>query len=181
MKEYVRGLFTTEVEINWTSDCTQLYFAESIRKNFVVTDRTDSYCTRGLHSLFTSRSGLRSVFWSLSVMIKKCCCNDVAAFAKLSDVTLYARTSDRWKYVSGGERFLCRSHILALIFVDSWSEVVWGRLWHRYHRIICANVEKNQPETLTSFIIVGSLFATYSGRFCTISWSEISFWNNFFH
>ena len=26
MKEYVHGLFTTEVEINWTSDCTQLYF-----------------------------------------------------------------------------------------------------------------------------------------------------------
>ena len=24
---------------------------------------------------------------------------------------------------------------------------------------------KNQPETLTSFIIVGSLFTTYSGRF----------------
>ena len=23
MKEYVHGLFTTEVEINWTSDCTQ--------------------------------------------------------------------------------------------------------------------------------------------------------------
>ena len=45
-------------------------------------------------------------------MIKKCCGNDVAAFAKLSYVTL------RWKYVSGGERFLCRSHILALIFVD---------------------------------------------------------------
>ena len=32
MKEYVRGLLTTEVEINWTSDCTQLYFVESIRK-----------------------------------------------------------------------------------------------------------------------------------------------------
>ena len=31
MKEYVHGLFTTEVEINWTSDCTQLYFVESIR------------------------------------------------------------------------------------------------------------------------------------------------------
>ena len=26
MKEYVHGLFTTEDEINWTSDCTQLYF-----------------------------------------------------------------------------------------------------------------------------------------------------------
>ena len=34
MEEYVHGLFTTEVEINWTSDCTQLYFVESIR-NFV--------------------------------------------------------------------------------------------------------------------------------------------------
>ena len=36
MKEYVNGLFTTEVENNWTSDCTQVYFVESIRKNFVL-------------------------------------------------------------------------------------------------------------------------------------------------
>ena len=34
MKEYVHGLFTTEEEINWTSDCTQLYFVEPIRKKF---------------------------------------------------------------------------------------------------------------------------------------------------
>ena len=65
MKEYVHGLFTTEVEINSTSDCTQLYFVESIRKNFIVTDGTNSYCKGGLHPLFTSRSGLRSVFWTL--------------------------------------------------------------------------------------------------------------------
>ena len=51
-------------------------------------------------------------------MIKKCCGNDVAAFAKLSHVTFICTYSDRWKYVSGGERFVCRSHILALIFVD---------------------------------------------------------------
>ena len=50
-------------------------------------------------------------------MIKKCCGNDVAAFAKLSHVVI-CTYSDRWKYVSGRERFLCRSHILALIFVD---------------------------------------------------------------
>ena len=31
VKEYVHGLFTTEVE-NCTSNCTQLYFVESIRK-----------------------------------------------------------------------------------------------------------------------------------------------------
>ena len=36
MKEYVHGLFTT-VE-NCTSNCTQLYFVKSIRKNFVLTD-----------------------------------------------------------------------------------------------------------------------------------------------
>ena len=48
-------------------------------------------------------------------MIKKCCGNDVAAFTKLSHVT--GTYSARWKYVSGEERFLCRSHILALIFV----------------------------------------------------------------
>ena len=54
--------------------------------------------------------------------------------------------SDWWKYVSGsskfGERILCRSHILALTFVDLWSQVVWSRLWYRYYRIICANVGK---------------------------------------
>ena len=182
MKEYVHGLFTTEVEINSTSDCTQLYFVESIRKNFIVTDGTNSYCKGGLHPLFTSRSGLRSVFWTLlwsrnAAVTTWLHCEVVAC-------NFICTYSDRWKYVSGGERFLCRSHILALIFVDSWrkwSQVVWGRLWHRYHRIICANVGKNQPETQTSFIIVGSLFTTYSGRFCTMSWSEISFWNNFFH
>ena len=91
MKEYVHGLFTTEVEINWTLDCTQLYFVESIRKNFVLTDGTGSYCNGGLHSHFTSRSGLRSVLDF--IMIKKCCGNDVAAFAKLLHVTLYARTA----------------------------------------------------------------------------------------
>ena len=41
-------------------------------------------------------------------MIKKCLGNDVAAFARLSHVTLYALTAtDAWKYVSGGKRFLC--------------------------------------------------------------------------
>ena len=48
MKKYVHGLFTTEVEINWTSDCTPLYFVESIRKNFVLTDGTGSYCNNEL-------------------------------------------------------------------------------------------------------------------------------------
>ena len=61
-------------------------------------------------------------------MIKKCCGNDVAAFAKLSHACNVCMYSDRWKYVSGssksGERFLCRSHILALIFVDLLSQVV---------------------------------------------------------
>ena len=65
MKEYVHGLFTTEVE-NCTSNFTQLYFVESIRKNFVFTDETGSCCNGGLHSLFKSCSGLRSVFWTLS-------------------------------------------------------------------------------------------------------------------
>ena len=124
MKEYVHGLFTTDVE-NWTSNCRQLYFVESIRKNFVLADGTGSYCNGGLHSHFTSRSGFRSVFWTyyliillFLIMIKKCCGNDVAAFAKLSHVTFICTYSDRRKYVSGGEKFLCRSHILALIFVD---------------------------------------------------------------
>ena len=48
VKEYVHGLFTTEVE-NCTSNCTQLYFVESIRKNFVLTDETGSCCNRELH------------------------------------------------------------------------------------------------------------------------------------
>ena len=55
LKEYVHALFTTDVE-NWTSNCTQLYFVESIRKNFVLTDGTGSYCNGGLHSLLTSCS-----------------------------------------------------------------------------------------------------------------------------
>ena len=44
---------------NYTSNCTQLYFVESIRKNFVLTDGTGSFCNGGLHSLFASCSGLR--------------------------------------------------------------------------------------------------------------------------
>ena len=39
--------------------------SSSSLQNFVVTDGTGSYCNRGLHSLLTSRSGLRSVFWTL--------------------------------------------------------------------------------------------------------------------
>ena len=96
MKEYVHGLFTTKVEINWTSDCTQLYFVESIRKNFVLTDGTGSYCNGGLHSLFTSRSGLRSVFWTLlwprnaavtTWLYLRSCRNFICTY------------SDRWKYI----------------------------------------------------------------------------------
>ena len=98
----------------------------------MLTDETGSYCNGGPHSLFTSRSGLRSVLWT-------CICKVVAC-------NLCSTYSERWKYVSGsskfGDRFLCRSHILALIFVDLWSQVVWGRLWHRYYWIICANVGK---------------------------------------
>ena len=47
-EKYVHGLFTTEVE-NCTSNCTQLYFVESIRKNFVLRDETGSCCNRELH------------------------------------------------------------------------------------------------------------------------------------
>ena len=143
MKQYVHGLFTKEVE-NWTSDCTQLYFVESIRKNFVLTDGTGSYCNGGLHSLFYKPQWFKICFLGF-IMIKKRC--DVAAFAKLSHVTLHARTvTDGNLSVVEKGRFFCRSHILALIFVDLWSQVVWGRLWHRYHRIIWANVGKNSPK-----------------------------------
>ena len=96
-ERYVHGLFTTEVEVNWTSDCTQLYFVESISKNFVLTDGTGSYCG-GLHSLFTSHGGLISVFWSLLwsrnaavttwLLCEVVACNFICAY------------SDRWKYVS---------------------------------------------------------------------------------
>ena len=61
MKEYVHGLFTTSRKLH-----IKLYaavFVESIRKHFVLTDETGRCCNRGLHSLFTSCSGLRSVFW----------------------------------------------------------------------------------------------------------------------
>ena len=52
-------------------------------------------------------------------MIKKCCGKDVAAFAKLSHVTLYARTATDGNMSVVEKGFLCRSHILTLIFVDS--------------------------------------------------------------
>ena len=123
---------------NCTSNCTQLYFVESIRKNFVLTEGTGSCCNGGLHSPFTSCSGLRSVFRTLS-WSKKCCGNDVACICEVVACNL-CTYSDRWKYVRSSskseERFLCRSHTLALIFVDWWSRVVWNRLWHRYYRII---------------------------------------------
>ena len=59
-------------------------------------------------------------------MIKKCCGNDVAAFAAFEKLSLACNVcmyGDRWKYVCSGsskfgERFLCHSQILALIFVD---------------------------------------------------------------
>ena len=138
--EVIRSWF---VYYNSTSNCTQLYFVETIRKNFMFTDGTGSCCNGELHSLLTSCSGLRSVFWTF--MIKKCCGNDVACICEVVACNL-CTYSDRWKYVSGSsksaERFLCPSHTLALIFVDLWSRVVWSRLWHRYYRIICANVGK---------------------------------------
>ena len=122
---------------NCTSNCTQLYFVESIRKNFVLTDGTGSFCNGGLHSLFASCSSLRSVFWTLP-WSRNAAATTWLAFAKLSHVT-YVRTAaygDRWKYVRGssksGERFLCRSHTLALMFVDLWSRMIWSRLCHRY-------------------------------------------------
>ena len=149
MKEYVHSLFTTEVEINWTSDCTQLYFVESIRKNFVLTDGTGSYCNGGLHSLFTSLSGLRSVFWTL--LWSRNAAVTTWLHLRSCRINFICTDSDRWKYVSVEERFLCRSHILALIFVDLWSQVVWGRLWHRYRRIICANVGKKQARNTDIF------------------------------
>ena len=71
---------------NCTSNCTQLYFVESIRKNFVVTDGTGTFCNGGLHSLFSSCSGLKSVFWTLS-WSRNAVATTWLAFAKLSHVT----------------------------------------------------------------------------------------------
>ena len=76
MKEYVHGLFTTDVK-NWTSNCTQLYFVESFRKNFVLTGGTSSYCNGGLHSLFTSCSAWFKICFLDFIMIKKCCGNEL--------------------------------------------------------------------------------------------------------
>ena len=178
------SLFTTEVE-NWTSRCTQPYLVESIRKHFVLTDETGSCCNGGLHSLFTSCSGLRSIFWTLSwsrnvaVTTSRRCIYEVVA----CNVCMY---SDRWKYVSGsskfGERLLCRSHILALIFVDLWSQMIWSRLWHRYYPIICANVGKKPARN--SDIFQHRLQLVYNLQrpiLYTITWSDISFRNSFFH
>ena len=76
---------------NCTSNCTQLYFVEPIRKNFVLTDGTGSFCNGGLYSLFTSCRGLRSVFWTLS-WSRNATATTWLAFAKLSHVT-YVRTA----------------------------------------------------------------------------------------
>ena len=175
------SLFTTEVE-NWTSNCTQLYFVESIRKHFVLTDKTGSCCNGGLHSLFTSCNGLRPVFWTLSRSRNVAVTTQLHCEVDACNVCMY---SDPWKYVSGsskfGERFLCCSHILALIFVDLWGQVVWIRLWHQYYRIICANVGKKPARNSAIFHHRFSLFTICSCRFCSIPWSDISFRNNFFH
>ena len=136
---------------NCTSNCTQLYFVESIRKSFVLTDGTGSCCNGGLLSLFTSCSGLRSVFWTLS-WSRDAAVTTSLPFAKLSHVTYVRTATDGNMSVvaqsKSGEMFLCPSHTLALIFVDLWSRVVWSRLWHRYYRIICANVGKKTSAKL---------------------------------
>ena len=63
----------------------------SCDRKFDLTYGTGSYCSGGLHLVFTSCSGLRSVVWTLSV-IKNCRGNDVEAFAKLSHVCKLTRT-----------------------------------------------------------------------------------------
>ena len=53
------------------------------------------------------------------IMIRKCCGNDVAAFAKLSHVTLYARTAtDRNMSVVQKGFFAVATYWRTLIFVD---------------------------------------------------------------
>ena len=155
MRGYNEGIRTFMVCLlqveNCTSNCTQLYFVESIRKSFVLTDGTGSCCNGGLLSLFTSCSGLRSVFWTLS-WSRDAAVTTSLPFAKLSHVTYVRTATDGNMSVvaqsKSGEMFLCPSHTLALIFVDLWSRVVWSRLWHRYYRIICANVGKKTSAKL---------------------------------
>ena len=67
MKEYVHGLFTTDVE-NWTSNCRQLYFVESMRKHFVLTDGTGSYCKwRSSFTFYKLQcASFKICFWTLS-------------------------------------------------------------------------------------------------------------------
>ena len=66
MKQYGHGLFTTEVE-NCTSNCTQLYFVESIRKNFMLTDGIAAVVMEDfIHFLQAAVVFKRSVFWTLS-------------------------------------------------------------------------------------------------------------------
>ena len=95
MRGYNEGIRTFMVCLlqveNCTSNCTQLYFVESIRKNFVLTEGTGSCCNGGLHSPFTRCSGLRSVFWTLS-WSRNAAATTWLAFAKLSHVT-YVRTA----------------------------------------------------------------------------------------
>ena len=105
-------------------------------------------------------------------MIKKWCGNDVTCICEVVACNL-CTDSDRWKYVSGssksGKRFLCRSHTLVLIFVEvGWFEVGYGiDITEQFVQML--EKKQNQRETLTSLIIVFSLFTIYSRRFCTIT------------
>ena len=100
MRGYNEGIRSWFVYYKWKiahqTVRSSVYFVESTRKNFVLTDRTGSRCSEGLHSLFTSCSGLRSVFWTLS-WSRNAAVTTWLAFAKLSHVTwlMYVQRPNR--------------------------------------------------------------------------------------
>lgn len=107
---------------------------------------TGSHCDEGLHSIFTSSIGSRFKNCCLdSFRINNCCSNDVAAFAKIVNVWIF---SDR-RHASGsskfGSRIRYRGQILALLFLNLWSQMIWRRLWHWHYRIVCANIGDKTP------------------------------------
>ena len=77
MKEYVHGLFTTEVYVSISLLQTEL--TGIVMEEFIQFYKPQWF----------------KIYFLDFIMIKKCCaCNDVAAFAKLSHVTvIYTRTA----------------------------------------------------------------------------------------
>ena len=90
MKEYVHGLFTTEVEINSEHQTVRscILLSRSVKISWLQAELTAIVIEKITSFTFYKPQWFKICFLDF-IMIKKCCGNDVAAFAKLSHVTLY--------------------------------------------------------------------------------------------